>query len=255
MLPFGIISFIEFPVRARKFSDFPDGRIVVGDKETGDVLFYQIDIQNGLRGSYESNKCDQITRGLVIEYLKDLYDDINVNITGMDDMMLHLKYCIDPPSLKGRPGTTQLMRGVSSGDRGIGTVSIDLIFGRVISLKMVGWKEGMVTRPEREGYYSGTVMFAKKKYAFSLKPINRWHWNRRPSNTPVYRPDVLANAIHFCRHMTEHDAALQMKYWLYRWFPMIKDYDMLGEFVFDSQLTPDEVTQLHNGLQGKKERF
>jgi hypothetical protein len=231
-----------FPKEARTFKDFPTGvatvftpnenRIVdISDRKT--LLFYQIDLARPRDRRDISNVNMVAAIGTAMDqYAKELYPDEVVLVHGLQSLTWTIEWLVNPAAVKGTFGTPSLIHACSSA--GDGFNNFELYFPRGITFRMVGnWgPESKSVLPIDDQHFTGSVMFANRPYHFRLRPMEATLWNtRRFAGKDAKRSDWVVH--HINQPMSKDDAAREMRAYIEAYFPFVKEYNMLGEFVFD----------------------
>lgn len=255
--PFGSVTLVKFPEIATKFTDFPDGRFIINvppprlPKDSGieaakvsllanliagDCLHYKVSVvpPSERRGLTAEAALEQI-RPVIQDYIKEEYKESGKEIVGgMKALGRILQFHFNPSKVKGTRGSVQLIHGVSSPDSKAGTNVFELYFPRGIRLHMRGDRGTTPQLTSLITSFTGKVEFAHRAYRFTLRGADS-DWNNfiNPADTEEEFRLFLSKQYRIHAPMSTEDAARQMRENIYRLYPFIQQYDMLGEFVFD----------------------
>lgn len=268
-LSFGKIKIIDFPKKTESFFDFPDGRLLVNRPITkeevaanplvkpidlmadianaGKIIHYQLDVnQNSiLRVSLSKKTLDsniEEVREALKKYVIDSRTDGFVIHSGLKSVERLVLAKRSPNRLSGNGFSTNMIHGINKKGTLLRTNDIDLYLARGIKFEM----RGLPNNPARQRSYdkfTGVVTFAKREYAFIVRP-NQYGWNNfgprldietedlvRAHREKLFRMVGVIDRVHVAEQITKA---------LWHHFPFIQEYDMLDTFKFDPLLSLDE---------------
>jgi len=226
-----------FPKEVRTFMDFPTGVVAslapLLEQRKVTELFYQIDLARP-RDRKDVTQSDILLS--VAEALKKHAAELNggIDVVKFNTRYLEeqIEWACNPANVKGTFGTPSVIHSNSSA--GDGFTNFELYFPRGLFFRMIGnWgPESKSVLPSDGENFTGSVTFAGKPYHFRLRPMEARQWNiRRARGTDEGVRDWIKN--HIVMPMSKEDAAAEMRRYIELYFPWIKEYNMLGEFVFD----------------------
>lgn len=235
----GTLTILDgFPKEVRTFKDFPTGVVSstaqLLEQRKLTELFYQIDLV-APRDRKEVTKAEVVFS--VIEKLKehaatlnDGADTLKFNSIRIDEQ---IEWLINPAAVKKTFGTPSVIHASSS--TGEGFTNFELYFPRGLFFRMMGnWgPESKKVLPPDGECFTGSVVFANRPYHFRLRPRkgNDWNLHTTTGDSDANRRAWVKN--HVTMPMSKEDAAAEMRRYIELYFPFIKEYNMLGEFVFD----------------------